>query len=258
MRNASWDWILTHNVHDLMDAREVSLPKVFLVHGTLSGRMLQDQSSLDRERYLQNLQLLLAANNSRIVYVSELKQSDWAIPGDVIRSTVDVRQYGGYQGEIQGVVQVSNHLRERGAMMGWRTHRAVCRGLNSLVIGNNGDLPSSRAARDWEDLKDLLRSYRVYLYTPVYPYEDGYNLALLEAMATGMPVATLQHRTSPIQDGVEGIVASTPEDLRERIVDLLSRPQEAVRMGNGARAKVEKEFPLPKFQRAWKSLAQKL
>jgi glycosyltransferase involved in cell wall biosynthesis len=258
LHDGAWDWVLVHNVHDLIDAREVSIPKAFLVHGTLSGRILQDQSNIDRSLYIKNLRLLLAASGSRVVYISELKRRDWGIPGDVIRSTVDIRQYGNYRGEIRGILQVCNHLKERGAMMGWNTHEMVCRGLPSFVIGDNGNFPSSRITKDWEDLKEQLRSYRVYIYTPVYPYEDGYNLALLEAMATGMPVATLQHRTSPIRDGSEGVVASTPEELREKVIYLLDNPSEAARIGNGARIRVEKEFPVSEFRSAWQSFATRL
>jgi len=257
-QNDSWDWFLAHNVNDLMDAREISLPKVFLVHGTLSGRILQDKSSIDRASYVQKLEILLTANNARVAYISDLKKKDWGIPGTVVRSAVNTSEYGGYRGDIRGILQVCNHLRERGAILGWDAHRTVCKDLSCLVLGANKNLSSSRTTEGWEDLKEQLRCYRLYLFTAAYPYEDGYNLALLEAMATGMPIASLEHPTSPIRNGVEGVVASTPEDLRRRVLDLLDAPDEAVRMGKNARKRVEELFPLAGFQRAWQSLAVEL
>ena len=258
LREDSWDLALTHNVHDLMDVREISLPKVFLVHGTLSGRILQDQAAVDRALYIKKLRFLLDASGSQVVYISELKREDWGIPGAVIRPAVDVKLYGGYRGDFRGILQVCNHLKARGAMMGWETFQVVCRGLPSLVVGDNRDLAASSKAKDWDDLKSHLRSFRLYLYTPIYPYEDGYNLALLEAMATGMPIATLQHPSSPIRDGIEGLVAETAEDLRERALYLLERPSEAEMLGKGARVRVESEFPMSGFRTAWQSLAQQL
>jgi hypothetical protein len=258
IRNASWDWVLAHNVNDLMDAREAKIPKAFLVHGTLSGRILQDRSAIDRSLYVRNLQFLLASDCCRVVYISELKRKDWGIPGEVIQPGVYIREYGGYQGNIRGVLQVCNHLKERGPVTGWKTHREVCSDLPHLVLGNNKTLPSSRIADNWDDLKEQLRSYRVYLYTPVYPYEDGYNLALLEAMATGMPIATLHHATSPIRDGSEGVSGSTAEELREKIVRLLNDPIEAADLGNRARIRVEKEFPISRFLCGWQSFADRL
>jgi len=258
MREDSWDWTLAHNIHDLIDFQKIALPKVFLVHGTLSGRILQDQSKINRTSYISNLRLLLAASGSRVVYISELKRRDWGIAGEILPPAIDSREYGGYRGEIQGILQVCNHLKERGAMMGWSTHQAVCKDLPTCVLGDNPGLPFSRMSADWEDLKEQLRAHRVYLYTPIYPYEDGYNLALLEAMATGMPIATLKNATSPVRDGSEGMVASTAEELREKVIALLNDPAEALRLGSGARIKVELEFPISRFRQAWESFVSKL
>jgi hypothetical protein len=258
LRNGPWDWILTHNVQDLLDARDISLPKAFLVHGTLSGRMLQDRSTIDRAVYLRNLQSLLEINRCRVVYISELKRRDWGMPGEVIRSAVDTAEYSGYRGDIRGVLLVCNHLKERGAMVGWETYQAVCRDLPSLVLGKNPNLASSQVAANWDDLKEQFRSFRVYLYTPIYPYEDGYNLALLEAMATGMPVAALAHVTSPVRDGIEGVLAANAEELRRKILSLLDNPAEARKMGEAARTRVEGEFPISEFKDAWQSFALQL
>jgi len=50
------DWILAHNIHDLLDARISRFRKSFLSMN-LSGRILQDQSTISRELYLKNLQI---------------------------------------------------------------------------------------------------------------------------------------------------------------------------------------------------------
>ncbi len=254
----SWDWILAHNVHDLLDSRALPIPKAFLIHGTLSGRILQDGVSIDRALYIRSLKTLLENCGARVIYISELKRQDWGIPGEVIRPAVDVRHYGGYRGDVRGVLEVCNRLRERGAMTGWDVFESVCRNMPSLVIGDNPGIPCSRMSRDWEDLKEQLRSYRVYLYTPAHPYEDGYNLSLLEAMATGMPVATLKHETSPVRDGLEGVVAAACDELRERVLELLDDPERARRLGEGARLRVEKEFAVADFRRAWESMGDNL
>jgi glycosyltransferase involved in cell wall biosynthesis len=258
LRDGEWHWILAHNVSDLMDCARVSLPKIFLMHGTLSGRIAQEQSPIDRSDYLSKLSALLRAHRARVVYVSALKQADWRIPGDVIRPAVDPSQYGGYGGNTRGILQVCNHLRERGEMMGWQPFTEICRGLPHLVLGKNPRLQPNRMADSWDDLKAYYRGYRIYLYTAQYPHEDGYNLALLEAMATGMPVATLSHPTSPVEDGISGLVASTPAELRERLLELLDKPEDAVRIGRAAQARVEREFSLSRFRSAWQDLGNSI
>jgi hypothetical protein len=253
-----WDWVLAHNVHDVMDAREAHLPGVFLVHGTLSGRIVQDRATIDRQQYLAGVRKLLEAARCRVVYISELKRDDWGLPGSVIRSTVNPEQYGGYHGTRAVVLQVCNHFRERGAMLGWDIHRAVCRGVPDLVVGENPRIPGSRIAGSWEDLKEEYRSCRVYLHTAVYPYEDGFNLAVLEAMATGMPVGMVHHPTSLVEPGVDGFSAGSVEELREQIVWLLERPEEAIRMGSAARRKLGRDLPISSFRRQWESVAAEL
>ncbi|HYK88168.1 MAG TPA: glycosyltransferase [Acidobacteriota bacterium] len=255
--DCSWDWILAHNVNDLIDSRELRYPKVFLVHGTLSGRMLQD-GLVDRAAYLSGVRSLLATYKCRVVYISALKERDWGLPGDVIRTAINPKHYGGYRGDCSAVLQVSNHLKERGAMLGWEIHREVCRDLPSLVLGENPNLPGSKVAESWEELKGYYRTYRVYLHTALFPYEDGYNLASLEAMATGMPIATMAHPTSPIEDGVHGVVAQDARELRSKVLELLEDSSKAAKMGSAARGRLEQLFPLPEFQNAWNRLARSL
>lgn len=180
------------------------------------------------------------------------------LPGEVIRTAINPMHYGGYRGDHCAILQVSNHFKERGAMLGWDVHQEVCRDLPSMVLGDNPHLPGSKVAESWDNLKDHYRAYRAYLHTALYPYEDGYNLALLEAMATGMPIATLDHPTSPIEDGVQGVVAAGAADLRRKVLGLLEDPSEAARMGAAARSKLEQTFPLRDFRTAWEKLASTL
>jgi hypothetical protein len=254
----AWDWILTHNVNDLLDTRRANLPKVFLVHGTLSGRMAAERIGVERGTFLKGVRTLVEAYRCRVVYISALKQRDWGLPGEVIRTAINPLQYGGYQGSLRAVLQVGNHLKERGAVLGWEAHMEICHGLPSLVLGDNPGLPGSKVAESWEALKNYYRQYRLYLNTSIYPFEDGYNLALLEAMATGMPIATLKHPTSPVEDGVQGVVGTDAAELRRKVLGLLDDPCEAARMGAEARYRLEQMFPVQEFQSGWRELADRL
>jgi hypothetical protein len=249
---------MAHNVHDLIDCRGIDLPRVFVVHGTLRGRLLEEKSRLEPDLYLSYFRELLDSMRCRLVYISELKLRDWGIPGTVIVSAVDSAEYGPYRGDKAVILRVCNHLRERGAILGSDAHEEICRELPSLVLGPNPGLANSRLPASWRDLKEEYRSCRVYLSTAIYPYEDGYNLAVLEAMASGMPVAALSNPTLPVRDGSEGVVSDTPAELRERVIHLLENPEEARRMGEAARARVNRDFPISEFREKWTSLADDL
>ena len=73
-------------------------------------------------------------------------------------------------------------------------------------------------------------------------------MAVLEAMAAGLPTVCTDvggvHEM--VVDGVTGFLVppSDPRQFAKRVLDLLSDPDVAHRMGRAARAKVQSEFDL--------------
>ena len=65
-------------------------------------------------------------------------------------------------------------------------------------VGHNPDMPGVQAAESWDELKAILAAHRFYIHTAHPDYEDGYNMATLEAMAAGLPVLGNRHPTSPV------------------------------------------------------------
>ena len=115
----------------------------------------------------------------------------------------------------------------------------------------NPSLPVSRLSRGFEDLKNHYKNCRVYINTTKDGYEDGYNLAMLEAMATGMPVVALANRTSPIINSVNGFVSSDTVYLRECVEKLLNDKKNAMEMGTRARDTVQELYGHEAFLRSW-------
>jgi 2-polyprenyl-3-methyl-5-hydroxy-6-metoxy-1,4-benzoquinol methylase len=95
------------------------------------------------------------------------------------------------------------------------------------------------------------------LNTTVEPYEDGYNLAMLEAMATGLPVVTTPGEFSPIEDGVNGFVSKDEAELREKIEMLLRDRSLGASIGRRARHAVLERFPMQVFVDRWAALLDK-
>jgi glycosyltransferase involved in cell wall biosynthesis len=77
-------------------------------------------------------------------------------------------------------------------------------------------------------------------------------------MAIGMPVATISHPSTPIENGIEGVVGSDVDELRSKIGQLMDDRDAAMRMGQAARRKLESEFPVEKFRSEWQALAGSL
>jgi glycosyltransferase involved in cell wall biosynthesis len=133
---------------------------------------------------------------------------------------------------------------------------AAVAGLPFTLIGLNPSIPGARLSDGWDDLKQQFRRHRAYVHTTRMPYEDGYNLAMLEAMATGMPVATLAHTSSPIVDGVNGLVGRSGQELALSLLELLEDAEKARVLGAAARDTVAERFPMEAFMSRWTSVLE--
>lgn len=189
---------------------------------------------------------------AEFVFISETKRADYGVPGRVIRPGIDVNDYGGYTGEIPAVIRVGNLMRVRDRMFDVDFQEAVCAGLANRVIGENPRIPGSEPAKSFDELRAIYRAHRCYLHVTREEYEDGYNLAMLEAMATGMPVVSLANRTSPLTDGKDGFVSYDAKVLRKHIEELLEDLDLAREIGARGRETVAREFPLEPFVETWR------
>lgn len=80
--------------------------------------------------------------------------------------------------------------------------------------------------------------------------EEGIPVALMEAMATGLPVVASRHAGIPelVQDGVSGrlVPERDVEGLADAVLDLVEHPERWPEMGQAGRAFVEENYDLDK------------
>ena len=255
LRSGAYDRIVAHNLWDVMAVQGATVPKVLVFHNKLSCEIALGGDPLDRLEYMEKVHRLLdAAGPVTLVFISPAKRADWGLAGEILPPGIDPADYGGYRGDLIRVLRVGNALQERDIMLGFSLQERILAGLPSTVLGLNRHLPGARVPRDWDAFRGFLREHRVYLNTTLEPYEDGYNLAMLEAMATGMPVVSAANRSSPLEDGANGFVSDDEQRLREGLVTLLADRERAAVMGRKAREAVIDRFPIDRFLRAWNRL----
>ena len=246
----SFDLIICHNINDLLTVNGYpKTPKILVFHNKLSTEIALGGNTVERATYLEQVKPLLEGVLS--VFISESKNADWGFEGEVIPPGIDVNQYGGYTGELKAVLRVGNRVMERDLMLGFREQVELCSGLPTTLLGDNPQLEESHPSKSWDDLKNHLRKCRVYLNTTKEPYEDGYNLSMLEAMASGMPIVSLASPSSPITDGRDGFVGDDLAMLRRSLELLLNDQLLAKTMGDSARRTVAEKFPISKFISRW-------
>ncbi len=190
------------------------------------------------------------------VFISESKLKDWNLEGQVIHHGIDLKEFEGYTGENASILRVGNLLKEMDLARGYTISESLLKGFPSKTLGLNPTLESSQISRGFADLLNHYRKCRVYLNTSPDQYEDGYNLSLLEAMATGMPVISIANSTSPIVNGVNGYISDDIEKLRGHLRELLELPELAKEMGQKARETVQQKFGLEKFLNKWQKLIE--
>ena len=258
LRSEKFDAVIAHDPTDLLSTMDSPVPQILVLHNRLDTMIELGGNSVDRKGYLEWFSnLVRMVPDLELVYISESKKENWGIEGKVILPGVDGTEWGPYEGTRPTVLRVGNFLRERDLMLGHRFSEEAVKEISQTVIGINPGVFGARLSRNQGDLRTLFRESRVYLHASVFPYEDGYNFALLEAMASGMPIAALSHPSSPVVDGRSGFLSNRPEDLRERIVELLDHPEKARRMGASARHDVLEQFSLGRFVEQWSELLEK-
>jgi glycosyltransferase involved in cell wall biosynthesis len=243
-----WHCIICHNVSDLLDAAELRGPRLLVLHVTLEGRMQEEQSELTAAQIRSQLAQYCRLNRVHVVAISPLKGHSWGFGGDIVSNAVDVEDYPPWSGELREGIRVSNLVTLRPRTLLWDLHQAAFAGLPLRLVGRNPDLPGVQPSQDWADLKELLRQRRFFVHTAEPTLEDGFNLAMLEAMATGLPVLGNLHPTSPIEHGVSGFLSDEPAQLRAYAETLLDNRELAATMGQAARQAVLSRFGVTQFR----------
>jgi glycosyltransferase involved in cell wall biosynthesis len=188
------------------------------------------------------------------VFISESARASWQLPGVIIRPGIPVDEMMDYSGTIESLLVVGNDLHREHFDFDAILH--LSKSLPVRIVGNNPQIPGAKSASSWEELKSFYSSYRAYVNITKEP-EDGYNLATLEAMASGMPVVTLAHPTSPVRDGYNGLVARNSDELIEKGQRLLSDWKLAKELGINARRTIVNEFSIEQFVRRWNDVLRR-
>ncbi|HET7213792.1 MAG TPA: glycosyltransferase family 4 protein, partial [Terriglobia bacterium] len=184
----------------------------------------------------------------RVVFISPYAASDWGLDGTAIDQGIDLAEMGPYEGTEPSLLTVGNTLH--------REHFAfdelmqIRKQVPVKIVGVNPNIPDCRPSKNWEELRSFYSQNRAYLNLTREP-EDGHNLAVLEAMASGMPVISLKHRSTPIRNGENGFLVDDVPEAVDRAKQLLADRELARKLGRSARSTVEQEFSMKEFRKRW-------
>lgn len=110
----------------------------------------------------------------------------------VIRFGKDPADWYGWTGEDARVLNFTQHDREphgRDRWTNWAFWEAATKGLPAVFAGPNSEVTGGYGPAGYDEMRQMLRSFRAYLYTGTQP--ASYTLGLIEAMMTGIPVVSI-------------------------------------------------------------------
>jgi glycosyltransferase involved in cell wall biosynthesis len=241
-----YDCIVAHNLSDLLDVKSLVGPRLLILHETLDGLALEQSTTTSAAELRDAVAQYVALSRGHVISVSELKARSWDLR-DWVAFAADPVDYPPPSGDLAVGLRVANQIHAKRRTLLWDFHEAVFADIPITLIGRNNGMPGVRPARDWEDLKEILRRHRFYIHTAHPQLEDGYNMATLEAMAAGLPILGNRHPASPITHGLNGFLSDDPAELRSFALWLLRDRELASRMGREARTTVGEKFSPAKF-----------
>lgn len=243
-----YDCVINHNITDLLDTREIAAPKLLVLHETLEGRMAQQGAEFEARDMRAMLNTYLASVGGHAIAISRMKARSWGVTHTVVQNSADPAAYLEPVGDLACGIRVANHVTSKRVFLAWDFHEEALADLPMRLVGHNPDRPGVAPADDWQHLKRMLAAHRFMVHTADPRLEDGYNMAVLEGMAAGLPVLVNEHPTNIVQHGVTGFVAKAPREMRHHAQQLLDDPELARRLGDGARAWVARHFGPDRFR----------
>lgn len=239
---------VAHSVTDLLELRELDIPKLFVIHTTLEGRLAEQESTISPRQLSDETAKYLKLIRAHTMCVSTLKQKSWGLPADIIGFAVDPAQYPQATQELATGIRISNLFNARKNILLSDFHHAAFGDVPVEFVGVNEDMEGVTPASDWDDLKARLKRSRFYIHTADPRLEDGYNMATVEAMAAGLPVLGNVHPSSAIVHGESGFLSDDPTELGNFARQLLGDRELSLRMGQAARMRASELFGRAEFE----------
>jgi hypothetical protein len=199
----------------------------------------------------------------KIVRYSPLERN---IPGYVgedamIRFYKDPEEYKGWNGKLKQVITVAQSMKKREPFLKYNIFEKVTRNFPRKLYGfNNDDVSFWGGALNYEELKQVLRENRVFVYTGTYP--APYTLAYIEALMTGIPIISIGQSLagfntfevpSLIENGVNGFWSDSLLELRKYVSMLLEDYDLAKRISTEGRKRAIELFGKEKIKEEWRA-----
>jgi hypothetical protein len=243
-----YDCAIAHNISDLLLIEELRCPKLLVLHTSLEHRAAQEGSTVRPADFARAADAYIRSIGAHAAAGTEFKARSWGITSDVLGLAIEPDPLP-WNGGVAAGLRVANQITIKRRTLAFSFHESAFHDVPVRLVGHNPDMEGVSPAPDFEALLELYRSHRFFVHTADPSLEDGYNMAAVEAMASGMPVLGNRHPSSPVEDGRSGWLSDDAGELRRRALELIEDRDRAAEMGQAARETVVRMFPPARFVR---------
>ncbi len=250
VKNTTFDCILFQtNKNYLFDQYEIlseeqrSLPKVYVEHDTPA-------------KYPADAKHIINTADVLMVHVTNFNKLMWNNDDCAIVKVIDhgvIIPPHTYTGELDKGVVIINHIYQRGRKLGADIFDKVREKIPLDLIGMGTAEYGGLGEVLHPQMPEFIGQYR-FCFNPIRWTSLG--LAVLEAMAVGLPIVALSttEYTTVVKDGVNGFIHTDVDYLIEKMQWLLENKNGAQTLGNEARKTVQSRFGIERFVNDWKDV----
>jgi len=188
----------------------------------------------------------------------------------MIRFYEDENEFKGWTGEKKQVITIAQSMKSRGDACNFRAFLEATEPFERRLFGpGNEDAGLIGGQLTYEQLKQELRTSRVYFYTGTQP--ASYTLNFIEALMTGIPIVAIGksfYRQFPDQDtyevpeiiknGENGFVSDSIEELQKYIQLLMDDYELAKKIGENGRKTAIELFGKEKIKEEWRLFLERI
>src|SRR5215472_15372417 len=106
----TYDCIITHNLTDLLDAKPLLGPRLFVIHLTLHGMILEQNARTDAQEFRGAVAQYVRQINAHVIAISRLKGASWGFPDHLVPLSAHPKDYLPWQGDLARGLRRSNYI----------------------------------------------------------------------------------------------------------------------------------------------------
>lgn len=254
LARGAYDAVIAHSVLDLAAAPGDGAPRVLLLHTKPELLDLYGDGPASWDDETRRAVSAAAA----VVFSADDTARAWNLDGPIVPPAVRVEEWSPSTHGSREAVTVAPFAAERALLDTAYLVAVLTQAPGLTVLGTNPGLSVETNTASRPERQRAFHRARAYVNLSHPRYEPAAPLAMLEAMASGLPVVTLAHEISPIVHGVNGLVACSADELAAATQRLLDDEALAARLGSAARTTVAERYSQESFTTRWSSLLASL